>query len=126
MADIQLKTTLGTDTGTGKLMNAYEMTGPRASYIENGAVSVPDRFVLSRTEPKPTREYAGHGRAEARYSSTWTDTAGKQWPVTYVVQTSIPDGMSAADKAAFVLRCVLATRDSVVQAALAVRTIPQS
>lgn len=126
MADIQLPSTLGTATGTGKLMKAYSLTGDSGLYIEDAATGVPAKLLFKRTDPKPTRNYAGAGKSEVRFTESWADAQGVQWPVVFSATSSIPDGMSAADKVAFITRAVLATEMATARDVLSKRLIPQS
>lgn len=126
MSDIQIPSTIAADTGTGKLFTPYRLVGDVAEYVESGASGIPATFTMRRTEPKATKDYAGAGRTEVKYTEQVADALGRLWPNVVTVTSSIPAFQTDADKTAFVTRAILATSVSVTRDALAKRTIPQS
>ena len=126
MADIQLATTLGTNSGTGPLMKGYKLSGDSAIYRENAPVAQPSLLTLKRTEPKPTKDYAGAQRGELKYTRNYPDTLGRLWPAVYTVTTSLPVFLTDAQKSAFVVESLIANMSTEAKDTLAKMLVPQS
>lgn len=126
MADIQLATTLGTNTGTGPLMKGYKMAGDSALFRENAPTAQPSMLTLKRTEPKPTKDYAGAARGELKYTRNYADTLGRLWPAVFTTQTSIPAFLTDAQKSAFVVEAIIASMSTEAKDTLAKLLVPQS
>jgi len=124
--NIQLGNVRPAATGTGILLNSYRLSGDQAKYVENNAAGVPATLNLKRTEPIATKDYAGAGRGEVKFTRVYTDAAGRQWPAVFTVSSSIPAFLTAAQKDAFILEASIAgvTPDSI--ATLAHQLVPQT
>ena len=126
MADIQLATTLGTNTGTGPLMKGYKMSGDIAIYRENAPTAQPAWMTLKRTEPKTTKDYAGAARGELRFTRNYADTLGRLWPAVVTVNSSLPAFLPDATKAAFIVESLIAGMTAEAKDALSKLLVPQS
>lgn len=126
MANIVIPTTLVTDTGTGATLVPYRLDGDTATFVESNPAAQAAVAMFKRTEPKPTKDYAGAQRGEVRYTEMVADSNGKYWPVVHTTTTSLPAFMTDAAKAAFVDRATLLNGLAVARDALAKKVIPQS
>lgn len=126
MADIIIPTTQVADTGTGATMTPYRMAGDLAVYREASPVAQAAILQLKRTEPKPTKDYAGAAKGEVRFTRLYADTLGRLWPAVFSVNSSLPAFLTDTQKSAFVLEATLAAGLSVPRDALAKLVIPQS
>lgn len=126
MSSITIPAVTVADTGTGPVLDGYRMAGDTALYRENGASGAPATLLLKRTEPKPTKNYAGAGRGEAKYTRQLADANGQLWPLVFDVNVSIPAFLSDAQKHAFVDEAVRAVSLDTVRTALAVLAVPQA
>lgn len=126
MADITIPTTLVADTGTGKVMAPYKLSGDTAEFVESNASGTPAKLIMKRTEPKPTKDYAGAGRGEVRYTEWYEDAVGRLWPAVHTVTSSVPAFLTDAQKSAFVDRGTLVNGLSTSRDVLAKKLVPQS
>lgn len=123
--NITTPTTFVAATGTGKTMIPYRLLGDQAEFVEDGASGIPARINYKRTEPKPTKDYAGAARGEAKYTEWAADSSGKMWPLVYTASSSLPAFLTDAAKAAFVSRATMVVGLTASQDALAKKVIPQ-
>lgn len=108
MSSIALKATIVAGTGSGKTFDAYNLTGNLAIFREVGAVGVPGLLQQKRTEPKPTKDYAGVSRGEVKLTRQFPDALGALRPAILRVDTSLPSFMTDAQRVAFVEEGLLA------------------
>ncbi len=123
--NIQLPTTQVADTGTGALLVPYNLAGDIAVFRESAPSGAPAVLQYKRTEAKPTKDYAGAMRGEARFTRQKADTAGKLWPCVLRVESSLPAFLTDAERSAIVLEAILAFSLTVSQDALSKLTVPQ-
>lgn len=126
MADIQLATTLGANSGTGPLMKGYKLAGDSAVYRESAPTAQPSLLTLKRTEPKPTKDYAGAQRGEAKYTRSYADTQGRLWPAIVTVTSSLPAFLTDAQKSAFITESLIAAGTTESKDTLSKLMVPQS
>lgn len=126
MADIQIPATIVANTGTGALMIPYRLAGDSAVYRESSPSGAASVLQYKRTEPKPTKDYAGASKAEAKYTRLYADTQGRLWPAVYTVSVSVPAFLTDTVKTAFVTESTLVSELATTRAALATQVIPQS
>jgi hypothetical protein len=126
MTDIVIPTTQVADTGTGATMVPYRLAGDIAVYREASPVAQAAVMQLRRTEPKPTKDYAGAAKGTFKFTRQYADTLGRLWPAVYDATTSVPVFLTDAQKAAFVLEATLVLGLAVPRDALAKLVIPQS
>lgn len=126
MADIQLQTTLGANTGTGPLMKGYRLSGDSAMYRENAPTAQPSVLTLKRSEPKPTKDYAGAARGELKYTRNYADALGRLWPAVLTTSTSIPAFLTDTQKSAFVVEAIIASMTTEAKDTLAKLLVPQT
>lgn len=124
--DIQLSSTIVADTGTGALMKPYRLAGDIAIYREASPVAQASILSMKREEPKPTKDYAGAGKTQTKYTRQYADASGRLWPAVYTVNASVPAFLTDTQKTAFVTEGAIMAQQADVRAALAVQTIPQS
>lgn len=109
MTNIVIPTTQVADTGTGATMEPYRLEGDKALYREQSPSGAAALLQYSRTEPKPTKDYAGALRGETRFTRQFADANGRLWPAVVRVESSVPAFLSDASKLAFVTEAVMAT-----------------
>lgn len=126
MADIQLATTLGANTGTGPLMKGYRLSGDTAVYRENAPTAQPSVLTLKRTEPKPTKDYAGAARGEMKYTRNYADSLGRLWPAVVTTTSSLPAFLTDAQKSAFIQESIIANMTTEAKDTLAKLLVPQT
>lgn len=126
MSQIVNKTTLGTDTGTGQTFDAYEMAGLKARFRELSPTAQPGFIIMSRTEPKPTSDFAGVMRGEVTFRRDVADANGILRPNVVRVTSSLPAFQTDAQRVAVVLEALLIMRASVSQDVLSKLLVPQS
>lgn len=126
MPAIIIPTVLVANTGVGATMNPYRMAGDTALYREASPTGAPALAQMKRTEPKPTKDYAGAGRGEVKFTRQYADTQGRLWPAVVTVTSSVPAFLTDTAKAAFVDEAMLLNGLPVARAALATQTIEQS
>lgn len=126
MTTIVNKTTLVAGTGTGPSYSDYKLVGDSAIFREVAPSAQPAYLSFLRTEPKPTKDYAGVGRSQIKLTRSYVDTVGIMRPAIVSVSTSLPETMTQAQRDAFVLEATLAFIDSISQACLKSRAVPQS
>jgi hypothetical protein len=71
--------------------NKVVYVGPSHSF------SVKDTLALSRVAPKPTKDFAGVARSEAKRTKTVTLGDGSQAEAIVTISCSLPVGMAEAD-----------------------------
>lgn len=71
--------------------NRVQYTGPAHNF------QVKDLLSLARVQPKPTKDFAGVARAEAKRTKTVTLTDGTKADAIVTISCSLPVGMSKAD-----------------------------
>ena len=126
MADIQLATTLGANTGTGPLLKGYRLTGDSAVYRENAPSAQPSMLTLKRTEPKATKDYAGAAKGNLRYSRNYADSLGRLWPAVVSIDSSLPAFLSDTVKTAFIVEALIAGMTTEAKDTLAKLLVPQT
>ena len=126
MSNIVIPSTLVADTGTGATLTPYKMAGDTALYREEGATGVPALLQMKRTEPKPTKDYAGAAKGDVKFTRSFPDTLGRQWPAILNISSSVPDFLTDAQKSAFVDEAIRLSGLTVTRDALAKLVIPQS
>jgi hypothetical protein len=126
MGNIVQKSTLATDTGTGATYVPYRMDGDKAVLRESAPSAQPGFLSFARTEPKPTRDYAGAMKGEVRLRREVADADGRLWPCIVSVSSSLPAFMTDTARAAFVTEAIIAAREATALDALSKVVIPQS
>lgn len=126
MSTIVNKTTLVAGTGTGPSYQDYKLVGDIAIFREVAPVAQPAYLSFTRTEPKPTKDYAGVGRSQIKLTRNYVDALLVPRPAIVQISTSLPETMTQVQRDAFVLEATLAFIDAVSQACLKARTVPQS
>lgn len=126
MTTIVNKTTIVPGTGTGPSYQDYKLVGDNAVFREVAPVAQPGYLSFTRTEPKPTKDYAGVGRSQIKLTRGYADATSIVRPAIISVATSLPETMTQSQKDAFVVEALLAFLDTVSQACLKNRTVPQS
>jgi hypothetical protein len=126
MTNLVIPTTLVADTGTGATMAPYRMNGDQAVYKEQSPSAVAAQLQLKRTEPRPTKDYAGAMKTEFKFTRTLPDSLGRQWPLVATTSYSLPAFLTSAQRTAFVLEATLASNLSDVRSAFADQVIPQA
>lgn len=126
MTIIANSTTLVAGTGTGPSYQDYKLVGDNAIFREVAPVGQPGFLSYTRTEPKPTKDYAGVGRSQIKLTRNYVDALGVSRPAIVQISTSLPETMTQALRDTFVIEATLAFQHAVSQACLKVRTVPQS
>lgn len=124
-SNVIIPTTQVADTGTGATMEPFRLLGDRAIFREASPVGPAALLVFNGTEPKVTKDFAGMQRGEVRFTRQVADTAGKLWPNTFTVNSSLPAFQTDAQRAAFIKEAVMALSLAVSQDVLSKQTIPQ-
>lgn len=126
MSQITLAAAIAAGTGTGKSFSAYDLKGPSAVFREDAPAGVPGLLSLKRTEPKPTKDYAGAARGEVKLTRQFADSLGRNWPAVFTVTSSLPAFLTDAQKVAFITEAILATQKQESQDVLSKLLVPQS
>jgi len=126
MTTIVNKTTIVPGTGTGPSYADYRLSGDIAVFRETAPTAQPAFLTFGRTEPKPTKDYAGVGRSSIKLTRNYADAQSVLRPAVFSVATSLPETMSQAQRDAFIVEGLLVLLDAVSQSNLKTRTVPQS
>jgi hypothetical protein len=126
MGSITQKSTLATDTGTGATYDPYRMDGDNAILREAAPSAQPGFLSFKRTEPKPTRDYAGAMRGSVKLRRDVADTEGRLWPAIVEVTSSLPAFLNDTQRAAFVTEAIIAAREANGLDVLSKLKVPQS
>lgn len=126
MSTIALAAVIAAGTGTGKTFSAYDMKGPSALFREDSPVGPAGLVSLKRTEPKPTKDYAGAMRGEVKFTRQFADPVGRLWPAILTGVSSLPAFMTDAQRVAFITEGILLMQKAESQDALSKLLVPQS
>lgn len=127
--DIQVASTIVAPTGAGNVFEPWDLRGPKAEYIEKSpyAAAMPLKLTLTRTDPVPTKSYAGALRTQTKAMlQTVHPITGVHWPEVATLTFSHPAHLTNAEKVAFETRFLLACLNSTVRTFHQIGVVPQS
>lgn len=125
MANIQLGTTLGAATGTGREYKPFSLTGDTALYKELAPSGRSDLLSVKRTLPKATKTYPGVERGEIKLTRFIT-VDDVEYPCIFTLTSAVPVPVASAARTAGATDVALIAGKSLWSDLVGDQSIPQA